>query len=124
MNEENDYHRSLLNLLKMFKDRPNHLTKYLIENSAFNDVFLEKLSNNNKLKNDDVLKPEYFKNISKMNDYYNSLTDDIVLKDKTIKELTIELNIRLLKLIYEEKYEEAAKLRDYMSRNNIKREKK
>jgi len=124
MNEENDYHKSLLNLLKMFKDRPNHLTKYLIENSAFNDVFLEKLSNNNKLKNDDVLKPEYFKNISKMNDYYNSLTDDIVLKDKTIKELTIELNIRLLKLIYEEKYEEAAKLRDYMSRNNIKREKK
>lgn len=111
----------------MFKNRPFHLAKYLIDNSALKDDFLAKLSNSEKLKEfseDDELKSKnLFLDINQMNDYYNSLTDDIkkIGATKNPEEIAEALNQKLESLIIDEKYEDAARLRDYMFRNNIKR---
>jgi protein-arginine kinase activator protein McsA len=58
-----------------------------------------------------------------MENFYNSFIDDIkqLSKEKNIEEITKEINKKLDDLIKQEKYEEAARLRDYMNRNNIKR---
>ena len=58
-----------------------------------------------------------------MENFYCSFIDDIkqLSKEKGIEEVTRELNIKLDKLIKQEKFEEAARVRDYMTRNNIKR---
>ena len=125
--ENEDLYRNLVILLKMFKNRPFHLAKYLIDNSALKDDFLAKLSNSEKLKEfseDDELKSKnLFLDINQMNDYYNSLTDDIkkIGVAKTPEEIAEALNQKLESLILEENYEDAARLRDYMFRNNIKR---
>ena len=125
-----DFYNNLVAFLKMFKNRPNHLAKYLLDNSAVNKDFLKKIANNDQLKslsnNDEKLNsPIYFADINKMNDYYNSFTDDIkrLNKGKTPEEIEDEMNDKLNNLISNEKYEDAARLRDYMHRNKIKRNK-
>jgi hypothetical protein len=133
--ENEELYRSLVILLKMFKNRPYHLAKYLVENSALTEEFIRKLKNSDRLKelNEDeksseqkllpVPVPVYFVDISQMENFYNSFVDDIqqLSKQKGIEEVTKELNKKLDDLIKKEKYEEAARVRDYMSRNNIKR---
>jgi hypothetical protein len=119
--------RNLITFLKLFKNRPYHLSKYLLDNSAFNKDFLRKIDKSfklnelsNKCSNSDL---ESFNNLNQMDDFYNSLLEEmneIVLHDKSIN-LTIILNEKLDALIKEEKYEEAAALRDYMLSMNIKR---
>jgi protein-arginine kinase activator protein McsA len=57
-----------------------------------------------------------------MNEFFNNLTDVKKLGfTKSGEELSKELSEKLSKLLKEEKYEEAAILRDYMFNNNIKR---
>lgn len=127
--ENEDLHRNLVILLKMFKNRPYHLTKYLIDNSAFTEDFIRKISENEKLSDiseEDENKPKqpiYFLDIGKMNEHYSSFTDEIKLleRGKSPKELELDLNEKLKKFIFEEKYEDAARLRDYMTKNKIKR---
>jgi excinuclease UvrABC helicase subunit UvrB len=133
--ENEELYRSLVILLKMFKNRPYHLAKYLVENSALTDEFIRKIKNSDRLKelNEDeksseqkllpVPVPVYFVDISQMENFYNSFIDDIqqLSKQKGIEEVTKELNKKLDDLIRKEKYEEAARVRDYMNRNNIKR---
>jgi hypothetical protein len=119
--------RNLITLLKLFKNRPYHLSKYLLDNSAFNKDFLRKIDKSfklnelsNKCSNADL---DSFNNLNQMDDFYNSLLEEmneIVLHDKSVN-LTIILNEKLDDLIKEEKYEEAAALRDYMLSMNIKR---
>ena len=122
-----DLYRNLVILLKMFKNRPFHLAKYLIENSALNEDFIKKLSSSEKLKefseDDELQSKTLFLDINQMNDYYNSLTDDIkkIGVAKTPEEIAEALNQKLESLILEENFEDAASLRDYMFRNNIKR---
>lgn len=132
--ENEELYRSLLILLKMFKNRPYHLAKYLVENSALTDEFIKKLKNSDRLKelNDEEKSEQkllpvpvsvYFLDISHMENFYNSFIDDIkqLSKEKSIEEITKEVNKKLDDLIKQEKYEEAARVRDYMNRNNIKR---
>jgi hypothetical protein len=127
--ENEDLYRNLVILLKMFKNRPYHLTKYLIENSAFTEDFIKKISENDKLSNiseedeNTPKQPIYFLDIGKMNEHYSSFTDEIKLleRGKTPKELELDLNEKLKKFIFEEKYEDAARVRDYMVKNKIKR---
>ncbi len=133
--ENEEIYRSLVIILKMFKNRPYHLAKYLVENSALTEEFIKKLKNSDKLKeiSDEEKKseqrllplpvPVYFVDISQMENFYNSFIDDIkqLSKEKSIEEITNELNKKLDDLIKNEKYEEAARVRDYMNRNNIKR---
>ena len=123
--ENEDLYRNLVILLKMFKNRPYHLAKYLIENSAFTNEFIKKVSENTKLSEEEnkSKQPVYFLDIGKMNDHYSSFTDEIKLLEggKSLFEIEIELNEKLNKFLLEEKYEDAARLRDYMAKNKIKR---
>jgi excinuclease UvrABC helicase subunit UvrB len=133
--ENEELYRSLVIMLKMFKNRPYHLAKYLVENSALTDDFIKKIKNSDKLKemNENeksseqkllpVPVPVYFVDISQMENFYNSFIDDIkqLSKEKSIGEITKDLNKKLDDLIKQEKYEEAARVRDYMMRNNIER---
>ena len=58
-----------------------------------------------------------------MENFYNSFIDDIqqLSKEADLEQITKELNSKLDELIKQERYEEAARVRDYMNRNNIKR---
>jgi excinuclease UvrABC helicase subunit UvrB len=120
-NEELNEH--LANFLKMFKNRPYHLAKYLIDNSALNKSFLNKIVKSGKLNTETPqVTPEVpIKDISEMEDYYNSILDPIKIGNKTLEEITKETNDKMDELIKNEKFEEAAKLRDYMNKKSIKR---
>lgn len=122
MDNKDDIYKKLITLLKLFKNRPYHLAKYLIDNSAFSKDFIEHLLNSKKI-NDlsevDMDITKNFTSISQMEDFYTSLINDIDVKNE--KEVQEKLNSKLNDLIKNEKYEDAAKLRDYMKRNNIKR---
>jgi hypothetical protein len=126
--ENDNLYTNLVLLLKIFKSRPNHLAKYLIDNMAFQDLFIEKLIKSNKLNDIDDTKgyfekpfdssTPYFSNFEDMNNYYNDMMiNDVEIDNGDVEE---EMNIKLKNLIEEEKYMEAAKIRDYMKRNNIK----
>jgi excinuclease UvrABC helicase subunit UvrB len=120
-NEELNEH--LANFLKMFKNRPYHLAKYLIDNSALNKSFLNKIVKSGKLNTETPqVTPEVpIKDISEMEDYYSSILDPIKIGNKTVEEITKETNDKMDELIKNEKFEEAAKLRDYMNKKSIKR---
>jgi hypothetical protein len=125
--ENEELYRNLVIFLKMFKNRPYHLAKQLIENDALTKDFIKKISDNPKLgevvddRSDDSRLPViYFADINKMNEYYNSLTEES--SGKKPEDFERELNERLEQLIYDERYEDAARLRDYMTRNKIKRD--
>jgi protein-arginine kinase activator protein McsA len=57
-----------------------------------------------------------------MNDYYTSFSDvNISESNYSREEMETYLNAKLESLIDNEKYEEAARLRDHMVKNKIKR---
>lgn len=129
MESNDELYKKIVTLLKIFKNRPYHLAKYLMENNAFNKVFINKISKSNKLdeisSDEEINKylPTSFNNIQHMQDFYDSLLDEIkqISTNKSKKQLESELNEKLDGYIKLEKFEEAAKLRDYMSKNSIKR---
>jgi hypothetical protein len=122
-------YRNLIAILKLFKNRPYHLAKYLIENEAFNDEFINKLLESDRLnqigqeESKSLVKAVYFVDISQMTDYFNSLTqEDFKSKRRSISNLTPEqLNQKLEQYLREERYEDAIRIRDYMIKHNIKR---
>ncbi len=128
--DKNRLYRNLSILLKLFKNRPNHLAKYLIENSAFTEEFIYNIINSKKLNDmnpadtynyfaeEANLTPVYFTDFNEMDDYYTNIMEDKSLSIDNL-ELTKELNLKLGRYIEEEKYEEAARIRDYMNKNNI-----
>lgn len=123
--DKDKLYRHLVILLKIFRDRPNHLAKYLIQNTSFTKDFIKKINTSKKLSeiSDMEIKDmmgeieSYFTDIDEMDSFYNNLltNDSTDGKDKVI-----ELNEKLKDLIKTEKYEEAARIRDYMSKNGIK----
>ena len=134
-NDKDQLYKNLVVLLKMFKNRPYHLSKYFIDNSAFSQDFIKKIIESDKLKdmvksedesaNSVTIIPIHFNDINQMNDFYNSVVDDIksLSKEKSMDELTKDINERLDRCIKNENYEDAARIRDYMNRNGIKRTK-
>lgn len=118
-------YNNLLVVLKLFQNRPHHLTKFLIENKALNLDFLNKISESDKLSDMALngIKDKYlnFTSIFEMKTYYLSLIDDLenLKGKKTREELSIELNEKLQKSIMDEDYEESARIRDYMRINGI-----
>lgn len=120
-------YRNLITILKLFKNRPYHLAKYLIENNAFDEKFLKKLLDSNKLnelgkeESTALVKAVYFVDISHMSDFFNSFTTDKDVKEKNDSDKVKEINHRLDECLRLEKYEDAIRIRDYMSKNNIKR---
>lgn len=128
---ENDdkLYQNLISILKLFKNRPYHLAKYLIENQAFNQEFIDKILVSDKLNdinsdnnsNNAIVKAVYFLDISHMTDYFNSFFEEAKDNKKSIQTITKELNDKLDECLRDEKYEDAIRIRDYMSKNNIKR---
>ena len=118
-------YQNLLIVLKLFQNRPHHLSKFLIENNALNPEFLDKITDSDKLSDmaQNGIKDNYlhFNSISEMKKYYSSLIDDLenLKKKKTKEELEIEINQKLKSAIERENYEEASRIRDYMRLNNI-----
>jgi|APCry1669189665_1035243.scaffolds.fasta_scaffold01239_7 hypothetical protein len=118
-------YQNLLIVLKLFQNRPHHLSKFLIENKALNPDFLEKITDSDKLSDmaKNGIKDNYlhFNSISEMKNYYTSLIDDLenLKKKKTKEELEIELNQKLKLAIEREDYDAASRIRDYMRLNNI-----
>jgi hypothetical protein len=124
MDRDENTHRNLISLFKVFKNRPYHLSKYLLDNDAFNEQFLNKIKNSDKLSDlSETNLPKFFQNLNQMEEFYNSLLESKIVSTtrRSKKELTIELNEQLSKLIQEEKYEEAAALRDYMMLHGVKK---
>lgn len=133
MAEKNDdINKKFVTLFKLFKNRPYHLAKYLLENNAFSKQFLNKITKSTKLteitSQDEINKylSYNFKDIHQMEDFYNSLLDEIkdITMNKSKSEISKELNEKLDEYIKEENFEKAAKLRDYMQKNSIKRNSK
>jgi protein-arginine kinase activator protein McsA len=121
MKDEN-IHKNLITLLKLFKNRPYHLSKYLLDNDAFNQDFINKIKNSSKLSSMNSEISNYFSSITEMEQFYNSLLEDSKLPMKVSKKsLSITLSEKLQQLIDDERYEEAAALRDYMLANGIKK---
>lgn len=123
--ENEDLYRNFVTLLKLFKNRPYHLAKYLIQNGAIKEEFLSKIVNSDRLRNikEGEFDEKIFMDINQMNDFFNSLTIEVkkLSMFKTDDEIKIDLNNKLSELLKEEKYEEAAILRDYMFNNGIKK---
>lgn len=122
--ENEDLYKNFVTLLKLFKNRPYHLAKYLIQNGAIKEDFLSKIVNSDRLRNlkEDEFNEKIFMDINQMNEFFNSLTIEVkkLSMFKTDDEIKIDLNNKLSELLKEEKYEEAAILRDYMFNNGIK----
>jgi arginine utilization protein RocB len=113
-------HKRLLNLIQLFNGRPNHLTKYIIDNKALNDEFINKLINNKSLDETKLL-PPHFDSISEMNQYFDSILIEFDPEKESKEELARKLNSKLDQLIKNEEYEDAIRIRDYMLSKNIKR---
>ena len=128
MEERDDIYRNLVTLLKLFKNRPYHLAKFLLENGAITEKFEKDILNSSKLnelntEEEITSTPKPFISISQMEDYFQSILDTKELKSKTNEQIELELNTKLDDLLKDEKYEDAARLRDYMKIKRIKRTK-
>lgn len=131
MEEKNDkVYRNLVLLLKMFKNRPNHLAKFLLDNNSFNKKFLDKIVSSVKLNELDQKEldkiAEEFENqtlydISEINEHYQSIIINEKNNKQSTEQLEKELNDRLIKALSEERYEDAVRIRDYMTKHNIKK---
>jgi protein-arginine kinase activator protein McsA len=123
--DNNDKYKNLIILFELFNNRPHHLAKYLIENSALDENFMKNIEKSKKLNDISNLENtnhshilENFKSIREIDDFYDSIIEN---SERDINRITIDLNRRLKDLLEFENYEEAAKLRDYMRRKNIKK---
>ena len=113
----NKFEKNLIVLFKIFNNRPNHLAKFLMQNKSFDKEFIELVIQSDKLNNIEDIDTEQmdFSSIDEMNDFFSRL-----IKDSNLSDIEEKLNTQLFELISREQYEEAAKLRDYMNRKDIK----
>lgn len=127
MSKKDDIYKNLVTLLKLFKNRPYHLAKFLIDKDALNEKFSKDIKNSSKLSELDSTKNSKslnFLSISQMDDYFMSFFESDQIKSKTPQQIEKELNKELDRLLKEENYEEAACLRDYMVMKGFKRKSK
>lgn len=129
MDEKDDIYKNLVTFLKLFKNRPYHLAKFLIEKGALTEKFEKDIINSYKLNDMNLdepksLNPVNFNSISQMEDYFQSLLETKDIKSKTPQQIEEELNTKLDFLLKNEKYEDAASLRDYMVMKGYKRKSK
>jgi len=113
----NKFERNLVLLFKIFNDRPHHLAKFLIENNSMTPEFINLVLNSTNLNdaNFDINKID-FNDFGEMNTFFKDLID----QKKGKSHLAKELNKQLFELVSKEMFEEAAELRDYMIKKNIK----
>lgn len=119
-------YNNLIVLLKMFKNKPYQLAKYLLQNKAFDDMFIEKLIHSKKLneldeklrhqKNPFLEEPKHFNNFNDMRKTQNEILrpETKLLENKDLKRLEEDLNKQLQTATEKEDYEKAVSIRDYM----------
>ena len=116
-----DY-KGLSKFLKFFINRPNHLARYLIENDALNKDFLKKISSIDRSDVDESnLISVYFLDINQMNNFFNKLIENKDAQLDSNENLIEELEKELQICLFEERYEDAIRIRDYLK--NIKNKK-
>lgn len=113
-----NYEDKIIELFKLFKNKPYLLAKFLIKNEAFSDSFINKIIHNMEIS--DVGDEKVFKSIKELEKFYDSLISEDIENDN---ELEKSLNNKLNEFINEENYEQAAYIRDIMKEKNIKRKK-
>ena len=132
-----DIKKNLVILLKLFKDKPQFLINFLLNNNAFTEEFLLNVVESEKLNNFNSSEKEnkeydifseipHFKNIKNMHEYLNSLikenlneeNEDLIF-EKINKDLKDSLIQKLENAIKEEDYLEAARVRDRLKELNI-----
>lgn len=101
----------LVSLFKYFDKNENLLVKYLLDNSAFDNEFLNKINNSKFLENPNKDKFK-LKTISEIDNFLLS----ILLEQENNDQLLFKLNF----LIENEEYEKAAQIRDYILKKNKK----
>lgn len=127
--QEDKLYNNLIILLKLFKNKPYQLAKYMLENDAFKDIFLEKIINSkkineisDKIKGHDVIEEKtHFNNVTEMKRYQQDLLQPLAFKGKedNFENLQKKLNFQLIEALKKEDYESAARIRDYMLMLNI-----
>lgn len=120
MSEHDKIYHNLVKLLKLFQNRPNHLAKYLIDNMAFNDIFLKLLMESEKLNDLEPSNMPIFKDIEEMNEYYNVFDENYKSKKRNPLKMQEDLSKKLEECIRLEKYEDAIRIRDYMIKMGFK----
>lgn len=125
MKDSEKLYANLIDIIKLFSNRPHHLAKYLIENESFTSDFINKILDIDidKLGNSMDISV-YFTDISQMTDYFNYFSDIEFENEKSIVKITEDLNDKLDRYIKEERYEDAIRIRDYMNKNRINRKEK
>lgn len=102
---------NLNKIIRIFNGHPHIFIDFLLKHNAFTDDFKSKLSKSNIQS-----KPKKFHDIEKAINFYSSiLLDDIPTNNKED-----EWNKKLLIALTMQKYEEAAKIRDYMHSKGYK----
>jgi hypothetical protein len=114
MDKNLKYWKSLVSFFETFENKPALLCKYLIEQQALDPYFVRKILAE---KWGDM--PD-FKEFRELEDFLAERPQ----KSKRTPSLVEKTNAKLDKLIETEKYEDAAKLRDYMAKKGIPRTKK
>jgi hypothetical protein len=120
MSEYDKIYHNLVKLLKLFQNRPNHLAKYLVDNMAFNDIFLKLLMESEKLNDLEPSNMPIFKDIEEMNDYFNVFDENYKSKKRNPSKMKEDLSKKLEECIRLEKYEDAIRIRDYMIKMGFK----
>jgi protein-arginine kinase activator protein McsA len=116
-----DY-KNLSKFLKFFINRPNHLARYLIDNNALNKDFLNKISSlDNSEIDESKLISVYFLDINQMNNFFSKLIEKTNTNSTENLNLIEELENELNNCLFEERYEDAIRIRDYLK--NIKNKK-
>jgi len=118
MSEQEKLYRNLTRLFLLFQNRPNHLAKYMLDKMIFNDFFLKMLLESEKLNTDNIEDIPFFKDIDEMNDYYDIFKEPKGKKSE--KKRAEDLISKLEECLRLEKYEDAARIRDYMIKLGIK----
>ena len=115
-------HKKIAYILSFFKNRPNQLTKFLIENDAFKDSFYEKIDKipENK-KNEENIENPYFRDFQEMKKFYDGVLSNELNNLYQERDTVREINEKLDEYIRLEKYEDAIRIRHYMKKNGIKR---
>lgn len=111
MENNENFSKNFVKLIKIFKSHPFMFLHFLESNNAIKQDF------KNKLTKSLIKDKENFTDIDKMLKYYLTLLDT---KNKPQEDSELDFNKKLFYLLSEQKYEEAAKLRDIMIKKNFK----
>lgn len=119
--------KNLISFLRLFQNRPYHLSKYLLDNNCLKEDFVFSIEESKKLNEltkkyeDSDIPTVYFLNFKEMMKFFENISNEYNLSDFETNKVAEELNTKLNSLIKSEKYEEAIKIRDFMIQNNIPR---